>query len=161
MAEENNWWTDPKNQEEVKRISWWEHEKNKESVNFPISAVQSGDVWVVACNSETNNLVGEGLNACAQGKTKEEAIESLFLMIKLQHEYAEECRLKYQRWVPFRLGPWGNTGDNWFSIFGIHFYFRRGDGMRGGQYIPFTKLNISVSSDWSAYKKWKKKKHAI
>lgn len=161
MAEEYNWWTDPKNKEEVERISWWNHEKNKESFNFPISVVQSDDVWVVACNDETTKLLGEGLHSCSQGKTKEEAIASMFQLMRLTHEYAEECRLNYQRWVPLRVGPWKHRGGRWLAFFGLHVYFRHGKGMKGGHYIPFTKLNVSFSSDWTAYKKYKQKKNGI
>ena len=53
------------------------------------------------------------------------------------------------------LGNWKHTGGGWFVIFGLHFYFRYGKGMKGGKYIPFTKLNISFHSEWAMYKKWK------
>jgi len=150
-----NWWEDPKNKEQVERISWWNHEENKDTYPFPISVVKSDEVWVATCNDETKKLLGDRLHGCAQGKTKEEAIQQMFLMIKIAHEFSEECRLKYERWVPFRKGDWKHTGGKWFVIFGIHVYFRYGNGMKGGWYFPLTKLNISVSSKWSIYRKFK------
>ena len=156
MQKDNyNWWDDPKNEEEIKRISWWEHPISKKFFDFPISAVESDGYWVVACNSDTEKLIGNGLSVSAQGKTKEEALKKMFMMIALTHDYSEECRLNYQRWVPFRKGDWKHSGGTWFIIFGIQFYFRHGNGMKGGVYIPFTKLNISISNDWITYRNWK------
>lgn len=153
--ESYNWWEDPKNKKEVGRISWWDAKENKESYSFPVSVVKSGELWVAACNSETNLLIGDKLNGCAQGKTKEEAIIKMFETIKITHLYSEDCRLNYQRFIPFKSGDWKHIGGKWFSVFGIHVYFRYGKGMKGGRYIPFTKLNISVSNFWTSYKKWK------
>lgn len=151
-----NWWTDPKNKEKVDRVSWWNHSENKDFFNFPISVVEDHNTWVAACNNETELLIGNQLQACAQGRTKEDAIRKMFTLIRMSHEYSEECRLNYQRWVPFRKGNWKHSGGRWFVIFGIHVYFRYGTGMKGGWYVPFTKLNISISSHWVTYRKWKK-----
>lgn len=156
MAKENyNWWDDPKNKEEVERISWWNHEKNKETFSLPISVVNDGEWWVAACNDETKKLLGDRLHGCAQGKTKEEAIDEMFMLIRMAHDYSEECRLNYQRFVPFRKGDWKHTGGKWLIIFGIHIYFRYGKGMKGGAYLPFTKLNVSLSNEWTTYRKFK------
>ena len=157
MSKKNyNWWEDPKNKEEVERLSWWNHEKNKETFSFPISVVKDGDCWVATCNDETKKLLGDRLHGCAQGKTKEEAIAEMFMMIRMSHNYSEECRLNYQRWVPFRKGDWKHIGGSWLIIFGIHINFRYGKGMKGGKYIPFTKLNISIYSEWITYRNWKR-----
>lgn len=157
MSNEYNWWEDPKNKEEVERISWWNHPENKEYFRLPISVIRTDNVWVATCNDDTKVFLGEHLHGCAQGDTKEEAIQRMFELIQLAHNYSEECRRKYQRWVPFRKGAWNRTGGTWFVIFGIHFYFRRGKGMKGGRYIPFTKLNLSIYSEWAMYKRWKTK----
>lgn len=158
MEKQNyNWWDDPKNQEEVKRISWWNHSRNMKTIEFPLSIIQEGENWTVASNDETKKLIGKLGNA-ASGKTQQEAIDSFWKIIRFHHEFLNEERLSYQRWVPFRKGPWGNTGGNWASIFGIHVYLRYGKNMKGGWYIPFTKLNISLSNDWLMYKRWKKEK---
>ena len=97
------------------------------------------------------------MHGCAQGKTKNEAIKEMFAMIKIAHFYSEDCRFNYQRFVPFRKGDWKHTGGRWFAIFGIHIYFRFGKGMKGGWYFPLTKLNVSISNDWTTYRKWKRK----
>lgn len=150
-----NWWNDPKNQEEVKRISWWNHDENKEDFNLPISVVKSDGGWVASCNDETKLLLGDKLHGCAQGKTKEEAINQMFQMIKITHDFSEESRLNYQRWVPFRKGDWTHIAGKWIVFFGIHIYFRQGNGMKGGWYFPFTKLNVSTSNEWATYRKIK------
>jgi len=156
MNKEYNWWTDPKNKEEVERQSWWEHEPNKEYFPFPVSVVKDSGVWVATTNEETYKLIGDRLSACAGGKTKEEAIRKMFSMIKGMHDFVVERELSYRRWVPFIKGPWSSVGGRWFSIFGINFNFRYGKNMQGGWYIPFTKLNISVHSLWATYRRYKK-----
>jgi len=153
--EKYNWWTDPKNKEYIDKLSWWSHEENKQMIPFPVSIKNDGNVWVATCNDETKKLLGENLYGCAQGKTKEEAIQKMFILIKMAHDYSEGCRLSYQRWVPFRKGDWKHTGGKWLIIFGIQVYFRYGNGMKGGWYVPFTKLNIYFSNEWIAYKKYK------
>ena len=152
-----NWWTDPKNKEEVYRHSWWAHPENKTTFALPISVIKEGEMWVATTNKETEMYLGDRLHGCAQGETYKEAITHMFEIIRMSHEYSEECRLNYQRWVPFRKGDWKHTGGRWFVVFGHQIYFRYGTGMQGGWYIPFTKLNISYSSEWTGYKKWKEK----
>lgn len=156
MKKQINWWDDPKNKEEVERISWWNHVENKETFPLPISVICSDNHWTVTCNSDTEKLLGDKLHVVASGDTKEKAIRAMFQILKWTHEYSEECRLNYQRFVPLRIGDWKHTGGKWFTIFGINFYFRYGKGMKGGYYIPFTKQNISIRSDWTIYKNWKK-----
>lgn len=156
MAQENNWWTDPKNKEEVEKLSWWNHEKNKTTFELPISVINEGEHWVATLNDDTKKYLGN-MNACAQGKSKEEALNKMFIMIQMAYNYNDECRLNYQRWVPLMVGPW-SIGGKWFSIFGFTFSFRVGKNMKGGMYIPFTKLNISISSQWAVYKRWKQDK---
>jgi hypothetical protein len=151
-----NWWEDPKNAEEVKRISWWEHPENKTTVEIPVSIVSDGKYWCVGTNKDTERLIGE-VPISSKGESREDAVSSFFSILKFHLMFEEQCRLSYQRFVPFRKGPWGHIGGNWFAIFGIHVSFRYGKNMKGGWYIPFTKLNISVHNDWSVYRNWKNK----
>lgn len=156
MEQSYNWWKDHKNKEQVEKLSWWNHEQNKDFTNFPISIIKDDNgMFTVSTNEDTEKLIGITLHGVCSAKTKEDAIKQMFIIIKLTHDYSEDRRLSYQRWVPFRKGPWGHTGGNWFNIFGINVYFRYGRGMKGGWYIPFTKLNISISSDWKIYRNYK------
>lgn len=152
-----NWWTDPKNKEEVDRLSWWNHSENKTFFQLPISAVQSGEYWVASFNEDTEAIFGDSFSGCAQGDTREGAIRRLFLIVKYAHEFSEDRRRNYERFVPFQKGDWNRIGGRWFKVFGVHFSFRYGNGMKGGKYIPFTKLNISTYSSWRIYKQWKRK----
>src|SRR5688572_21733323 len=137
---EYNWWTDPQNADQVKKASWWNHEENKTFIEFPIALVQDGKHWVASTRrDERHDFLGKQ-TAVSQGETKEEAIKQLFFILRLRYDYCDEARLNYQRWVPFRKGPWGKTGGNWFSIFGFHVYFRYGKQNKGGYFIPFTWL---------------------
>ncbi len=156
MKKDNyNWWTDPKNKKEVERLSWWNHPENKEMFQLPISVIESDGVWVATCNDETDKFLGEKLHGGAQGKTKEEAIDKMFHIIRITHDFSEEEKLNYQRFVPFRKGDWKMIGGKWFNIFGIGFYFRVGKNMKHGKYIPFTNVNVRISSDWKSYRIYK------
>lgn len=160
MAKEKesyDWWMDPANKEAVEAASWWEHERNKEFFYLPISVVKSDTSWTAACNEATEEVLGKYLHGVGSGETKEEAIRQMFESIRVTYHFAWEAEMRFQRWVPFRKGNWGHTGGKWFSVFGYHVYFRYGKGMRGGGfYIPFTKLNVRLSSDWAAYRRWKR-----
>lgn len=163
IGKEKNWWTDPENAERVKELSWWEHPKNKITYPLPLSCIESDNkYWVIASNKETVDLLGHHVSA-SQGKTKDDAIYQFFSNMRFMYEYQEECRLRYQRWVPLRVGPWSSIGGNWFAIFGIHISFRIARPkmrqlMKGGWFVPLTNLNISVRSDWRTYRNYKLKK---
>lgn len=157
-----NWWEDPKNEKEINRISWWNHPENQTTIELPIAIIHDGDYWVASTNTkDKEKYLGDRLHACSQGKTREEAIDQLFKMIRVTHWFAENAHFEYQRWVPFRKGHWSSIGGIWFAIFGFHVYFRYGKNMKGGWFFPLTKLNISFSSDWSAYRRWKNKNKAF
>lgn len=156
-----DWWENPKNKEEVDRLSWWNHPENKKFFSLPVSVVKDGKWYVASTNSETEKYLGQDLTGCAQGKTEEEALNRLFQVIKWCHEHSEESRLRYGRWVPLKIGPWGHTGGNWFAFFGLNVYFRYGKNMKGGFYIPLTKLNISFTNEWTTYRNWKKERGAV
>ena len=152
-----NWWKDPKNAEKVKRLSWWDHSENRSTIEVPVAVINDGKYWVVS-TIDDDKWLGEYLYACAQGDSKEEAISRLFGLIRFIARHQHKSVLSYQRWVPFIKGPWGKTGGNWFTVFGLHVYFRYGKKMKGGCYVPFTKLNISISSYWTIYSEFKKRK---
>jgi hypothetical protein len=151
---EYNWWTDPNNADEVAKLSWWEHAANKVDVKLPISVISNNGTWVASTNEETEKLLGDGLTGVAQAKTQEDAINKLFLILRMNHEFAEEKYRDYMRWVPFMKGDWSYSGGRWFTVFGINVYFRYGKNMKRGFYVPLTKLNIMVSSHWTSYKKY-------
>lgn len=138
--------------------NWWENTENKETFNLPISVIKEGDWWIATCNDETEKYLGKHLFGAGQGKTKEEAIENMFTMIRIRHEYSVECELDYRRFIPFRIGNWKRGGGRWITIFGFQIYFRWGDNMNGGLYIPYTKLNLSFANHWKTYKNLKKQK---
>lgn len=156
-TDNDNWWTDPKNKEEVERISWWDHPENQHEAKLPISLVETDrGAWIASTNSKTEALLGKLLTGVAQGNTKEEAINHLLRNLKFISEFDRDRSLRYARWVPFRRGPWWSIGGTWFVIFGIHVYFRYGKKMKYGWYVPMTKLNISIHSEWATYRNYKR-----
>ncbi len=155
MPEVNyNWWEDPKNSEMVERISWWRDPKNKEFFGLPISVMKDGEHWIASLNEETEKYLGKDLHGIGQAKTKEGAINDMFMMIRISHDYFKTNMLNYERWVPFRKGAWSRCGGKWIAIFGIMVSFRYGDRMQGGWYVPFTKLNIRIVNHWGAYRQY-------
>lgn len=150
-----NWWKDPKNAEEVKRLSWWDYPGNRTIIEFPVAIINDGKYWVVS-TVDDDKWLGELLHGCAQGESKEDAIKRLFQLIRVNADHTHKAMLSYERWVPFIKGPWGMTGGTWFTVFGLHAYFRYGKGMKGGWYVPFTKLNIWVSNYWLRYRDYTK-----
>lgn len=161
MKQNYNWWKDPKNKEEVDEMSWWDHPENQRNVEIPIAIIKDDKYWVASTNDKTKELLGDYFHGCTQSdKSEEDAIKKLFEMLRWTSELYFEQMLNYQRCVPFRHGPWGRIGGHWFAIFGIHVYFRYGKNMQGGWYVPFTKLNISMSSEWVTYKRFKKEKQS-
>lgn len=159
MKKEENWWTNPENAEKVKELSWWDHPENQTFIKIPIAIIKDEDRYIASLSDDKNQYFGEHVHACVSAKSREEAEEKLLEMARFMVEFYRDRELSYQRWVPFRKGPWKSIGCKWFSIFGFHVYFRYGKGMKGGNYVPFTKLNITFSSDWSVYKKYKTKKN--
>lgn len=157
---EYNWWTDPANEGLIKKFSWWDHEQNKTFIQIPVSIVEDDGYWVIAPNSDTEKLLGENsLPFSAQGDSREDAINKFFKLFKIVMEHDRYEVMKYERWVPFRRGPWGK-GGKWFVIYGLSFSFRYGKGMKGGWYVPFTKLNISFHNEWRQFNRFKKKHQA-
>lgn len=130
-------------------------ENEKQFIEIPISIKFYGDTWIICSNSETDRYLGKHLHSVTSGQSREEAIENFFRIVRFNHDYWRLSALSYQRWVPFRKGPWKKYGGQWFVVFGIHFHFRYGKNMKGGWYIPFTKLNISVINEWLVYKRLK------
>lgn len=141
---EYNWWTDPKNKEQVDLLSWWELTENKKFVEVPLSIVEENGQWVVTGNSDTYRFIPEGLCNVGVGGTKEEAVGNFFMVVNVMYNFIFGEYIKYKRWVPFMKGDWKCEGGRWFTVFGVNVFFRYGVGMKGGFYVPFTKLNVLV-----------------
>lgn len=155
-----NWWTDPANAEMVKKVSWWDNEQNKTFIQIPVSIVEGDGYWIIGSNSDTEKLLGENsLPFSAQGDSRQDAIDKFFNLFRVVIEHDRYEIMKYKRWVPLRVGSWG-TSWKWFVVYGLSFSFRYGEGMRGGWYIPFTKLNISLHNEWGKFNMFKKKQQS-
>lgn len=116
------------------------------TIGLPIVVVKEEDTYCIAATDEAEAMIGQ--SAYSQGKTREEAEKDFWNMIKMLHQYHEERSRELDLWKPFQKGDWGHIGGTWFTIFGFHVYFRSGQGMKGGWYVPGTKLNISISNYW-------------
>lgn len=127
---------------------WWESEQNKTFMKIPISLTKSNDTFTACTNKDSEKYLGKDLTGIGNGKTEEEAIYELFKTIRLTNDFYKRKYLKYRCYVPLILGSWDGPATHWFTIFGIHFYFRYGKNNKHGWYVPFTKLNITISNFW-------------
>lgn len=107
----------------------------------------SGEKYYVNCTKESEEVLGQYV--FGYGDTEEAAVEEFWKSFELIHKYYFNRARKCERWIPLEIGNWKNRGGKWFTTFGIHVYFRYGDNMKGGKYIPLTKLNIMVTNYWT------------
>jgi len=126
---------------------------NPEKINLTIPAIlfKEGDSFTIMTTDETEKIIGQPL--FATGKTREDAEQKLWEMLRFINEYNEERSRELNKYKFFQHGPWGEIGGSWFSILGINVYFRKGKNMIGGWYIPFTKMNIRIHNHWFDKKK--------
>jgi hypothetical protein len=118
-----------------------------EPIKLTIDAILIRDVdgFFITSNDEGEKIFG---NAYGQGKTIEEAEKEFWNMVKFINDYNEERSREFDKWGLFQKGDWKHIGGTWFTLLGINVYFRTGKGMKGGWYVPFTKLNISIHNHW-------------
>jgi hypothetical protein len=126
-------------------------EELKTSLEIPVGYEEGeieGRKFVVMFNTdETDKAIGK-VNIVVEAETLDDAKEDFLKIIKVHLLWTEKRSHELNLWKPFQKGPWGHIGGSWLTIFGMHIYFRYGKGMKGGRYIPFTKLNISLSNYW-------------
>ena len=125
-------------------------------IKIPVEKTQEENIISLIPSEETYKTFEPYIFFVAKGGTLEEAEKDYFNILNEHIKWLQEEHLKLNCWKPLRLGPWENGMGKWFSVFGMHFYFRIGKGMQGGFYIPFTNLNISFNNNWKTLKKWKK-----
>ena len=113
-------------------------------LKIPITYMYDSGYHVIVGNDDTQKTLD--LQFTGQGKTREEAekkaIECAQIMVK---HYQERAKVA-DRWEPFAKGDWGHQAGKWFRIFGFQFYFRIGENMKHGFYIPFTKINTMFTN---------------
>lgn len=143
--------------------NWWEDPVNRTFIQIPVSIVgEEGWYCIISSNSYTEKLIGQSAPwITASANSRQEAIDKFFELFRSDMRHSEFLIMKYQRWVPLKIGAWFSAGGTWFSIFGFRFYFRYGSRMKGGWHVPFTKLNISFHNEWRQFNRFRKKKNCI
>lgn len=136
------WW--------IEKITWvmMEHKMDKEIIklNIDVELVREDEYFILATTDKSKELLGEFI--CVQGKSQQEVETEFWEMLKFINDYNKERSDELNKWKPFQKGDWSHIGGTWFTIYGFHMYFRKGKGMIGGWYVPFTDLNISVHNFW-------------
>lgn len=116
-------------------------------LQIPIG-IESYDDGIVLFNVEqTDDIIGK-LGIVVQEDTLDKAKAQALDILKYHIKYLEKRSNELDLWKPFQKGQWSHIGGTWFTVFGIHVYFRYGKGMKGGWYIPFTRLNITINNYW-------------
>ncbi len=116
-------------------------------LTIPVEIIQDGEYCVLATNDESEKILGQPI--VVQGNTFEQAEKEFWISVKCINQYHSDRSRELDKWKFFQKGPWNEIGGTWFTLLGININFRHGEGMNGGWYIPFTKLNISVHNYWS------------
>ncbi len=123
------------------------------TLEIPVGMIEGDGGFVIFNTKETDQILGK-VSIVIQEESLEEAKRVYLILLKSHIEWAEDRSRQLDKWKPFqKSGKNTMTRSFWFMIFGMHFYFRRGKGMKGGWYIPFTNLNISFHNYWIPYRK--------
>ena len=121
-------------------------------IKIPVEYVlDSNGEYLVSTTDESEEILEQG--HYGTGKTLEEAKEKFLKMVKSMNGFYRIKLQRADRWMLWERGAWGSMGGTWFTILGIHVYFRHGKGvdgkgMYGGFYIPFTDLCVSIHNYW-------------
>lgn len=126
---------------------------NTEKIKISIPAIlfHEGEMFTIMTTDESEKIIGQPL--FASGKSQEEAENKIWELMRYTNKFHIERSNELDKYKFFQHGSWGKMGGNWFSILGINVYFRKGEGMKGGWYVPLTKLNISIHNHWIKSKK--------
>lgn len=104
----------------------------------------------------TTTPAGEKLTGnpiIASGETQTEAIKQFKLLLEVNTAYYKRQDQKLTNRTII-IGDWKRPGGRWFSVFGIGLYFRKGKQNKGGKFIPFTDINLSLINH-RKNKQWK------
>lgn len=116
------------------------------SVDLMVESENGKDCFVIVTNEESEKILQQAL--CVQGDSLDDCEKKFWEQFQVINEYNKKRSNELDKWKPFQKGDWKHIGGSWFIIFGINAYFRKGKGMKGGWYIPFTKMNISINNYW-------------
>lgn len=119
-------------------------------IKIPLLYTETEDGKKIIINIENefhDKYLGHSAGIVCSGNNLEQAKERVLAMMAANVSFSDEIWDRYQKWALLDWGPW-TRGGKWFRILGITFNFRYGKNMKGGFYIPFSKLNISISNAW-------------
>ena len=118
-------------------------------LKVPVTLAREGKYFVLLPTDETAAKFLGTSGFCSQGDSFEQAEEKFWKLYRNLYKFQEKRSNELDKWKPFQKGPWGKIGGKWITIFGLHWSFRYGKGMKGGWYIPFTNLNIWFNNYWA------------
>lgn len=123
-------------------------EKNwqEKSIKIPVKYRKEGNTHIIRTTKKSEKYFGQYIMGYADNSA--DAEKEFWEYVKSVNNYHFERSKELDKWKPLQLGDWSQMGGRWITVFGFHFNFRYGKGMKGGFYIPFTKFNISFTNYW-------------
>lgn len=118
----------------------------KKSIKIPVEYRKENGTHIIRTTEETKKYFGQHIIGYADNSA--DAEKDFWRYVKTLNEYHLNRSIELDKWKPLQLGDWSHTGGKWITVFGFHINFRYGEGMKGGFYIPLTKLNISFVNYW-------------
>lgn len=118
----------------------------KTTIGLPVIVLEEDGHWIITTTPESEKITCNAV--CASGKTFPDAEKRFWEMFNIIAKYNEKRSRELDKYKFFQKGDWKHIGGKWFTIIGFHFYLRYGKNMKGGKYIPFTKLNILFLNYW-------------
>lgn len=130
--------------------------KTKTNAYLPIQMEEVEYGFIATPSEETLKYLPD-IPLVGAGVTKEAAMEDMFFSLNVLFQYHEEKHLAYERMIPLVIGP---KGSRWIMIFGFFISIRYGKQNKGGWFIPFTKVNISIQNRWTQFRSYLKEAKA-
>lgn len=121
-------------------------EKTIKNFSVTVEVTEEDGVFAIATTKKTESIIEQPIYISA--KSLVDGKRKFWAMLKIINNYNKERSEELDKWKFFQKGDWKHVGGSWFIIFGINVYFRRGKGMKGGWYVPFTNLNIRICNLW-------------
>lgn len=117
------------------------------SVPLEVEIITSEEGVCISTTDKSYDIIG--FHIVVQENTLEAATEHFWKSAKIASSYHQKRSKELNKWKPFQKGEWKSTAGSWFIVYGFKFYFRYGADMKGGWYIPLTKMNITITNLWN------------
>lgn len=129
----------------------------KTTIEIPVryeEMISKDEKYVVMFNGDEFTDLFPKLGIVEQATSLDEAKADFLRTLSFHFKYLQKRQVKADCWIPLE---WNYSGTGlrtfWVKIFGLRFYFRIARKepkfpMKGGWFVPLTRLNISFYNCW-------------